>query len=227
MRVLIVEDDAEIAANIYDFLQARGHEVDAGRTAASALHLLEQHPFDCAVLDLGLPGMDGLQLAQHIRQQLLSSLPILMLTARDTLNDKLAGFAAGADDYLVKPFSLKELEARLLALVKRAQGRMVHSVLQHGDLRYDPFSGDLHWQGRLLKLPPKALTLLVTLLRQPGRLFSREELECALWGEPQASSDNLRTQLAQLRRELTLDDGRSLVETVHGRGYRLVRHDAV
>lgn len=227
MRVLIVEDDSEIAANVYDFLQARGHEVDAAPTAAVALHLLESQRFDLIVLDIGLPGMDGLQLAHAIRQSERSDVPILMLTARDTLADKLAGFAAGADDYLVKPFSLKELEVRLIAMFRRSQRAVAPRVLAYGPLCYDPFSGELTWQGRPHKLAPKPLTLLLALLRQPGRLFSREELEVALWGEVQPSSDNLRTQLVQLRRELTLDDGRPLVETVHGRGYRLVKLDAV
>lgn len=225
MRILIAEDDADIAGNLYDYLAARGYEVDAAPNGLAALHLLTTERFDAVVLDLGLPGMDGLTLARRIRGDARMSIPILMLTARDALDDKLAGFDAGADDYLVKPFSLKEVAARIQALVKRAQGRVVDAAVHVGPLSYDPFSGNVTWQGKLLKLSPKSLNLLVTMLRQPGRLFTREELEQAVWGQPQASSDTLRSHLSQLRRELALPEGKSMIETVHGRGYRLVNPD--
>ncbi|HCY63841.1 MAG TPA: DNA-binding response regulator [Oxalobacteraceae bacterium] len=222
MRILIVEDDATIAGNLYEYFVARGYGVDAAPNGLTALHLIATQHFDAAVLDIGLPGMDGLTLAQRIRKDAKSALPILMLTARDTLDDKLAGFGAGADDYLVKPFALKEVEARLVALLKRAQGQVVDTIQRLGELEYDPFSGIASWRGQPLKLPPKSLKLLQTLLARPGRLFSRDELEQTVWGQPQASSDTLRSHLSQLRRELTLADGRSIIETVHGRGYRLV-----
>lgn len=222
MRILIIEDDADIAGNLYDYLGAKGHEVDAAPNGLAGLHLLSTGRFDAVILDLGLPGMDGLTLARRMRRDVQSSVPILMLTARDALDDKLAGFEAGADDYLVKPFSLKEVEARIQALVKRAQGRVVESGIQVGALAYDPFSGIVTWRGEAVRLPPKSLRLLVTMMRQPGRLFTREELETAVWGQHQANSDSLRSHLAQLRRELPLPDGGSIIETVHGRGYRLV-----
>ncbi|MBS1157527.1 MAG: response regulator transcription factor [Proteobacteria bacterium] len=225
MRILIVEDDADISANLYDYLAARGHSVDAAPNGLVALHLATSQSFDAIVLDLGLPGIDGLTLAQRLRRDARLSVPILMLTARDTLDDKLAGFDAGADDYLVKPFALKEVEARLLALVKRAQGRVVDACLRLGELEYDPACGELRWRKIPLLLPPKAMQLLVTMLRQPGHLFSRNELEAAVWGEAQETSDALRTQLSQLRRALTLDDGRCPLVTVHGRGYKLVDPD--
>ncbi|GAA5783908.1 DNA-binding response regulator [Chitiniphilus shinanonensis] len=222
MRILIVEDDAEIAANLYDYLAARGHEVDAAPNGLVGLHLATAHAFDAVVLDLGLPGLDGLTLAQRLRRDAHSPVPILMLTARDTLDDKVAGFDAGADDYLVKPFALKEVELRLQALVKRAQGRVVDQTLRVGALEYDEAGGEIRWQGRELALPPKGLRLLVALMAHPGRLFSRAELEAEVWGHEQGSSDALRTQIAQLRRALTLPDGRCPLLTVHGRGYKLV-----
>jgi DNA-binding response OmpR family regulator len=221
MHILIVEDDAEIAGNLYDYLAGRGYQVDAAPDGLTALHLLATCSFDGCIVDLGLPGIDGLTLARRIRHDARSAIPILMLTARDTLDDKLAGFEAGADDYLVKPFALKEVDARLQALLKRAQGRVVENRLQVGALCYDPFSGQASWRGQALKLAPKSLKLLVTLMQQPGRLFSRGQLEQAVWGEAQASSDTLRTHLSQLRRELAMPGGQSLIETVHGRGYRL------
>lgn len=226
MHILIVEDDAEIAGNVYDYLRAHGHAVDAAPNGLTALHLLSTQRFDVVVLDIGIPGIDGFQLARRLRSDALSEIPILMLTARDTLNDKLTGFDAGADDYVVKPFALKELEARLRTLVKRAKGRQVERGLRHGPLYYDAFSGDVSWNGEVLKLSPKSVKLLLTLLKQPGRLFSREELEIAVWGDIQSNSDNLRAHLSLLRRELVREDGRSLIETVHGRGYRLLNTDA-
>lgn len=226
MHILIVEDDAEIAGNLYDYFTAKGHEVDAAPNGVTALHLLDTHHFDAVVLDVGLPGIDGLTVAQRIRRDTKSSVPILMLTARDTLNDKLAGFDAGADDYLVKPFALREVEARVTALVKRAHGKVVETQLRTGELCYDPFSGVATWQGKPLRLSPKSVKLLVTMLTRPGRLFTREELEHAVWGEQQANSDTLRSHMSQLRKELSLPDGKSLIENVHGRGYRLVEHHA-
>ncbi len=226
MKILIVEDDADIAANLYDYLAAQGHSVDAAPNGLVGLHLATSQTFDAIVLDLGLPGMDGLALTQRLRRDAQVATPILMLTARDTLEDKLVGFDAGADDYLVKPFALREVEARLLALVKRAQGRVVNSRLRLGQLEYDPDSGTVTWCETPLALPPKALQLLVAMLGQPGRLFSRAELETLVWGEEQETSDALRTQLSQLRRVLTLSDGRCPLVTVHGRGYKLVDPDA-
>lgn len=224
MHILIVEDDADIAGNLYDYFTDRGHQVDAALNGVTALHLVATQRFDAIVLDVGLPGIDGLTLAQRIRRDVKSEVPILMLTARDTLDDKLAGFDAGADDYLIKPFALKEVEARIAALVKRAHGRVVQAEMRVGALCYDPFRGTATWQDKPLKLSPKSLKLLVTLLEQPGRLFTRDELELAVWGEPQANSDTLRSHLSQLRRELALPEGNSMIETVHGRGYRLVEH---
>ncbi|MGY8525337.1 response regulator transcription factor [Paracidovorax citrulli] len=226
MRVLLVEDDPEICANLYDYLAARGYQVDAAANGLVALHLATSHSFDAIVLDLGLPGMDGITFAQRLRRDARLATPILMLTARDTLDDKLAGFDAGADDYLVKPYAMKEVEARLLALVKRAQGRVVDERLRLGQIEYEPATGELRWQGRLVTLPPKSMQLLVVLLRRPGQLLSRAELEQLLWGAEQDTSDALRTHIAQLRRALQGEDGRSPLVTVHGRGYRLVDPDA-
>ncbi len=218
-RILLLEDDADIAANVYDYLTARGYQIDAALNGAVALHLLEQQSFDVLVFDIGLPGISGLEVAQRVRTQLQLNTPILMLTARDTLDDKVAGFGAGADDYLVKPFALKELELRIQALLKRNQ--IAVTELRCGDLCFTASTGEATWQGKPLNLPPKAMQLLAALLKQQGQLLSREALEIAVWGEAQDSSDTLRFQLSQLRRALTLPDGRCPIQTVHGRGYKL------
>ncbi len=140
MRILIIEDDTTIAANLYDYLEGRGHSVDAAADGAGGLHLATTQTFDAIVLDLGLPGMDGLSVTRKLRDDAHLETPILMLTARDTLDDKLRGFAQGADDYLVKPFSLKEVEARLQALYKRSSGRTSSRVIEAGTLKFDPKS---------------------------------------------------------------------------------------
>src|ERR1051325_6142977 len=140
MRILIIEDDRAIATNVYDFLAARGHAVDAAADGVTGLHLAVTQPFDAIVLDIGLPGMDGMRLCQKLRAEAHVDTPVLMLTARDTPQDKLKGFEHGAYDYLVKPFALKELEARLTALHKRSSGRVTDKVLAAGDLTLDPRS---------------------------------------------------------------------------------------
>ncbi len=221
MRVLIVEDDPAIAANLYDFLEARGHSVDAAGDGVTGLHLAVTGKFDAVILDLGLPGMDGITLCRKLRGEAHNDTPVLMLTARDTLDDKLGGFSGGADDYLVKPFALKEVEARLIALHKRRAGRVASQELSVGDLVFDPKSLTARFRGAELKLPPKCIRLLETLMSQPDRVFSRKELETAVWGEEQETSDTLRSHMHVLRRELQRAGGHDPIRTIHGLGYRL------
>ncbi len=222
MQILIIENDATIAANLYDFLEARGHAVDAAADGLTGLHLAVTRPFDAIVLDIGLPGMDGLTLARKLRQDAKVATPILMLTARDTLDDKLEGFAQGADDYLVKPFSLKEVEARLTALHKRSSGQVTSHLLQAGTLTLDPRTMAVRFGGNEVRLPPKAMRILELLMREPGRVVSREEIERQVWGEEQETSDALRSHLHMLRRALTAAGGHDPIETLHGIGYRVL-----
>ena len=221
MRILIIEDDATIAANLYDFLESRGHAVDAAADGVTGLHLAISQTFDAIVLDLGLPGMDGLTLTKKLREEAHVETPILMLTARDTLDDKLEGFSRGADDYLVKPFSLKEVEARLLSMNRRSSGRIAPRTLEAGALSLDPKTMAVRFAGNNVKLPPKCLRILELLMREPGRVISREEIERLVWGESQETSDTLRSHLHTLRRVLTAAGGQDPVETLHGIGYRL------
>ena len=226
MRVLIIEDDPAIAANLYDFLEARGHEVDAAADGVTGLHLAITGRFDTIVLDLGLPGMDGNTVCRKLREDARDDTPVLMLTARDTLEDKLTGFARGTDDYLVKPFALKEVEARLTALHKRHTGRVAHRALAAGELSLDTRTLAVRFRGKDVKLPPKCLRLLEALMADPERVFSRKELETAVWGTEQESSDALRSHMHVLRRELSHAGGHDPIENVHGLGYRLVLHDS-
>jgi DNA-binding response OmpR family regulator len=221
LRILIIEDDATIAANLYDFLESRGHAVDAAADGVTGLHLAISQTFDAIVLDLGLPGIDGLTLTKKLRGEAHVETPILMLTARDTLDDKLEGFSRGADDYLVKPFSLKEVEARLLSMNRRSSGRIAPRTLEAGALSLDPKTMAVRFAGNDVKLPPKCLRILELLMREPGRVISREEIERLVWGESQETSDTLRSHLHTLRRALTAAGGHDPVETLHGIGYRL------
>jgi DNA-binding response OmpR family regulator len=221
MHVLIVEDDASIAENLFDFLEARGHRCDYAHTLAAARLLLGQATFDALVLDRTLPDGDGATLARQLRAAGMAT-PILMLTARDALEDKLAGFDAGADDYLGKPFALKEVEVRLLALQRRSGAWTAPGRLAWGGLTYEPAARTATLDGSPLSLPPKALRLLEVLLQQPQRVFSRRELETAVWGSEQDNSDNLRSVLLTLRKALLAQPALA-VENVHGLGYKLTR----
>jgi len=222
MRILIIEDDAGIASNLYDYFESQGHTVDAALDGVTGLHLAVTHEFDVILLDLNLPGMDGLALCRRLREDAGNDTPVLMLTARDTLKDKLEGFARGADDYLVKPFSLEEVEARLMALHRRRSGRVVARELRAGDLRFNPITLEVGFAGKAVKLPPKCIRLLETLMTQPNRVFTRSELEIAVWGEEQETSDTLRGHMHILRRALANTGGYDPIQTVHGMGYHIV-----
>jgi DNA-binding response OmpR family regulator len=220
MHILIVEDDRRIAENLYEYLEARGHRCDYADSLATARLRLAAGGIDAAVLDRALPDGDGLTLARELRGAGIG-LPILVLTARDTLEDKLSGFDAGADDYLVKPFALQEVEARLSALARRGTQRTDTGVARLGALEYDAAAQEVRLAGVASRLPPKAVRLIATLLSPPNRVFSRRELEVAVWGREQESSDNLRSVLHTLRRTLN-EDGSVEIVNVHGMGYKLV-----
>lgn len=222
MHILIIEDDLAIAANLYDFLESRGHSADAAANGIAGLHLAITQRFDAILLDLGLPGMNGITLCRKLRQESHVDTPILMLTARDTLEDKLTGFEFGADDYLIKPFALKEVEARLLALHKRHSGKVANRTLEFDKLSFDPKTLSIRFENNNVKLPPKCIRLLALMMSEPGKVFSREELELEAWEDVQETSDTLRSHMHILRRALTKAGGYDPIETVHGLGYCLI-----
>jgi DNA-binding response OmpR family regulator len=220
-RILIVEDDWQIASNLYTFLDRQGFAVDAVYSGHAALHRCTVESFDLVVLDIGLPGLDGLTFLQRLRAELRSSAPVLVISARTELADKLAGFEHGADDYLTKPFALAEVGARVRALLHRAGGGVVDPVLRFASIELDRQSGAVRVAGAPVRLTPKAARLLELLLHKPGQLLRRQAIEAALWPDAPPQADALRSQIHALRKALA-EHGFDGVETVHGVGLRLV-----
>ncbi|WPC05963.1 response regulator transcription factor [Pseudomonas benzenivorans] len=224
MRILVIEDNRDILANVLDYLQLKGFGVDCAQDGLTGLHLATSQHFDLIVLDIMLPGIDGYQLCRRLREEARSEIPILMLTARDALDDRLQGLRSGADDYLVKPFALSELVARIEAILRRVQGNR-RRLLQVADLVYDLDTLHISRAGRPLKLNPLGMKLLAILMQKSPAVVRREVLEEALWGEDCPDSDSLRSHVHQLRQVLDKPFPRALLHTQHGVGYRLAEDD--
>ncbi|WP_373388558.1 response regulator transcription factor [Pseudomonas alcaligenes] len=220
MRVLVIEDNRDILANVLDYLELKGYTVDCAQDGLSGLHLATSQPFDLIVLDIMLPGIDGLQLCRRLREEARSDIPILMLTARDALDDRLHGLRAGADDYLIKPFALSELVARIEAILRRAHGKRKR-LLQVADLVYDLDTLSITRAGKPLKLNPLGMKLLEVLMQRSPAVVRRESLEEALWGDNCPDSDSLRSHIHQLRQVIDKPFSVALLHTQHGVGYRL------
>ena len=220
MRILVIEDNRDILANILGYLELKGFTVDCAQDGLSGMHLALTQPYDLIVLDIMLPGMDGYQLCQKLRQEADNNTPIIMLTARDALDDRLVGLNAGADDYLVKPFALSELVARIEAVLRRSSGTNKR-VLEVADLRYDLETLEVSRAGQLLKLNPIGLKLLAILMQRSPAVVRRETLEEALWGDDIPDSDSLRSHIHQLRQSIDKPFATALLHTVHGVGFRL------
>ncbi|HET9033170.1 MAG TPA: response regulator transcription factor [Dokdonella sp.] len=220
-RLLIVEDDPTIAGNLFAFFESRGFSVDAAYDGHNALHRLTVDAFEAVILDVGLPSVDGLTVLHRMRNELGLDVPVLLLTARDEIGDKLAGFARGADDYVTKPFVLVEVEARVRALIARASGRVSAPLKRCGPLSLDPRRHELQVDGVAVKLTPKGWSILDVLMRDPGRVVPRGELERALWGDDPPETDALRSQVHLLRKALA-EAGFDGIETIHGIGFRLI-----
>ncbi len=219
IRLLIIEDNIAIVENITDFFEPKGFILDFAQDGIGGLHLALTQTYDVIVLDLMLPGMDGLTLCQNLRSQGKCRTPVLMLTAKDTLEDKLLGFDSGADDYLVKPFALKELEARVRALSHR--GKSLSSRLEVGDLTLDPNTLEVFRGGDSISLNNAGITLLKTLMEAHPGVVKKSDLEFALWGDTPPGSDALRSHLYALRQKIDKPYDTAMIETVHGIGIRL------
>lgn len=221
MHLLLIEDHADIAANIAEFFEARGDIVEHASDGVSGLHAAMESEHDAIVLDLLLPGLDGLGLCRQLRQAGRTRVPVLMLTAKDLLSDKIEGFEAGADDYLVKPFSLAELDARLKALVRRARVTETPRALSVGDLHFDLDTLEAERDGERLKLNPTTRRILIVLLQNSHRVVTRAELERELWGDQPPQGDFLRAHMHALRTAIDKNYSVKLLHTIHGTGYRL------
>lgn len=222
LKLLLIEDSADLAASIGEYFCARGDTVDYAADGLSGLHLAAVNDYSVIVLDLSLPGLDGMTLCQRLRRDARRSTPIIMLTARDTERDKIAGLDAGADDYLTKPFSLAELHARLRALDRR--GAATPEVFEVADLRFDARSLTVTRAGTRIELTRAGMKLLEALIRISPGILSRAAAERAIWGDDPPDSDaSLRGHVHALRKAIDEPFARKLLHTQHGIGYRI--HD--
>ncbi|MBK7491049.1 MAG: response regulator transcription factor [Nitrosomonas sp.] len=220
MKVLIIEDNQDIASNIYDYLEVLGYMVDAAGDGVTGLHLAVTKDYDVIILDLGLPGIDGTTLCRRLRLDAQRLTPLLMLTARDSLENKLEGFKLGADDYMAKPFSLKELAARIKVLSERISRRPASQLIV-GDLSLDVDAHEVFRAGKHINLNPTQFRLLMFLMQNAHRVISREELEYSVWKEDPPDSDALRTHLSNLRLMVDKPFDKPLLHTIRGFGYKL------
>lgn len=221
MRLLIIEDNHSLLANLFEYFEARGHVLDAAPDGVTGLHLALTQPFDAIVLDLSLPRMDGAEVLARLRSQGSAIVPIILLTARDQLSDKVAGFKAGADDYLTKPFALPELELRLEALVRRAGVSTSSHRLQVADLSLDLRTLEAERAGRPLHLYPACRRLLQTLMQSSPAAVPRQQLEQAIWGDDPPDGDMLRSHIYELRLAVDGPFENKLIHTLPRVGYRL------
>lgn len=221
MRLLVIDDNQHLVANIFDYFEPRGHVLDAAPDGVTGLYLATSQAYDAIILDWMMPRLEGTALLERLRREHGSTVPVIMLTARGELPDKIAGFRSGADDYLVKPFALPELEVRLEALQLRRDGRSAQQRLQVGDLRLDLSTLEAHRAGQLLHLYPACRKLLEVLMRASPGAVTRQQLEFALWGDEPPDGDLLRSHVYELRRSVDGPFADKLIHTLPRVGYRL------
>ncbi len=227
MRVLIIEDNRDLASNMFDFLETKGHIVDAAGDGITGMHLALVNEYDAIVLDLMLPGMDGITLCRKLREEGGKDTPVLMITARDSLDDKIAGLEAGADDYLVKPAELREVELRLRVLFRRGGDHtQKQKKLQVEDLSLDPFTCSVRRGNKSIDLPPIPYRILEVLMSRSPQVVNREDIEHVVWGEGRPDSDSLRAHVHLLRELIDKPFERKLLRTMRGFGYQVVSPDA-
>ncbi|MEM0967166.1 MAG: response regulator transcription factor [Verrucomicrobiota bacterium] len=224
MQVLLIEDDVDLSTTIAEYLSARGVESDHAYDGLSGLHLATTSTPDAIILDIGLPGISGLELCQKLRKDAKADLPIIMLTARDTIEDKVEGLSTGADDYLVKPFALAELHARLQALVRRSQGITTRQI-EVADLLLDLDVRSAKRDGKPLDLSRLEFDLLATLCAMSPEAINKEELARRVWHETFVEDETIRTHIYQLRQKVDKPFSHPLIHTIRGYGHAVqARH---
>jgi DNA-binding response OmpR family regulator len=226
MRVLIIEDNRDLASNMFDFLETKGHVVDAAGDGITGMHLALVNQYDAIVLDLTLPGLDGITLCRKLREEGGKDTPVLMITARDSLDDKIAGLEAGADDYLVKPAELREIELRLRVLLRRSgEHTQKQKKMVVEDLTLDPGTCSVRRGDKAIELPPIPYKILETLMSRSPQVVNRDDIEHIVWGEGRPDSDSLRAHVHLLRDLIDKPFKRKLLRTMRGFGYQLVSPD--
>lgn len=218
-RILIVDDNPDLRGNVAEFLRLKGYECEEADCGMLALAQVKSGAFSCVILDIGLPDLDGFEVCQKIRSN-GDSIPILMLTARDELDDRVRGLECGADDYLIKPFSLRELAARITALLRRSGGSTAN-VMSVGDLTLRLDQACAEREGMTLKLTPTQFKLLRTLMAAAPAVVSRTTLERELWGDEVPDSDSLRSSMWSLRNIVDKPFDLKLIRTVPGFGWAI------
>ena len=222
MRILLTEDNRDIAASIITYLENNGVQCDYAPDGLSGMHLIATNEYDLYILDIAMPGIDGLELCRRVRYDLKDTTPIIFLTARDTLDDKIAGFSSGADDYLVKPFELQELFVRVQALFRRSRGYN-EQELSLADLTVNTKTQEIRRAGQEIQLSAIQTQILTHLLQRSPEVVTRQALEHALWQGSPPDSDALRSHIYKIRQLIDKPFGFPLIHTVQGRGFRMVR----
>ena len=224
MKVLVVEDDKKLGGFLRKGLEARGFVVDLSDNGDEGYTLATTHSYDALVLDIMLPGRDGLSIVRNLRER-RSAVPVILLTARSALNERLDGLNTGADDYLTKPFYIEELVARLHALLRRASGQP-KNVLQHGDITVDLLTREVKCSAKPVELTAREFALLTYLMRSPGRTFTRAQICEHVWNYHFDPGTNLVDVYVQhLRKKLARDSGSPVIDTVRSVGYRMAEAD--
>jgi len=224
MKILLLEDNIQLAESIGEYLEGRGCYLDYAHTAASCLTLVEQNQYDVLILDIAMPGMSGLEACEKIRHHLQVSTPIIFLTARDTLEDKLLGYQSGGDDYLIKPFAPEELFCRLESLTARGPRRDL-GIEKLGPLEVNYASRIVIREGKTIPLHQTQITILKLLIQNHPNIVSKDTIERTLWGDNPPDSDALRSHMFRLRSLLDKPFDKPLITTIHGKGYRLTLHE--
>ena len=220
-RLLIVEDDRDLARNLIEYLELQGYVTDFAADGQTALQLVAAEQFDLVVLDLMLPVIDGLSVCTRIRQQLHSNVPVVMLTAKDEVDLKVAALDIGADDYVVKPASLREIEARTRALIRRASREVESDVLIVDDLRFDTGTMKIERAGVPIVLPPVPMRILMLLMRRSPNVVHRQAIHREIWGDEPGDAHALIVHMHMLRNAVDKPFFRQIIHTVRGFGYRI------
>ncbi|WP_318446158.1 response regulator transcription factor [Photobacterium leiognathi] len=220
MKILIVDDNYQIVETISDYLELENNIVDCAYHGEGALKLIEDNHYDVIIMDIMMPKIDGISAVEKIRADLLCGTPILFLSAKDTLDDKIAAFKAGGDDYLLKPFAMEELCLRIQALANRGQRKDI-GILSFTDIQINNQTDEVRRDDQVIKLSRIQLKILKLLIRQAPNIVTRQQIMENIWGDESPCSDALRSHIYGLRNAIDKGFSESRLETIHGQGYRI------